>query len=193
MDFDATASSSQVGRAFSPPPVFDEYRVVRLLGRGAMGQVYLAEDTLLDRLVAVKFIAARVPRDDHRRERFRIEARAIARLHHPNVVIVHRVGEVDGQPYLVSEYVRGERLDKLARPVAWPRLLAIAIDLARGLAAVHRGGVLHRDIKPANAMVADDGATKLLDFGLAKLLEASAELDPQRPVRDPVDATAGAD
>jgi len=139
-----------------------------------MGQVYLAQDTLLDRLVAVKFIAARVPEEDDRRERFRVEARAIARLQHPNVVAVHRVGEVQGQPYLVSEYVRGDRLDELATPVPWPRLLTIALELARGLAAAHRHGVLHRDLKPANAMVAHDGAIKLLDFGLAKLIEASA-------------------
>jgi serine/threonine protein kinase len=174
---EATASASPVVRVWSPPAAFDEYRVVHLLGRGAMGQVYLAEDTLLDRMVAVKFIATRVPDEDDRRERFRVEARAIARLQHPNVVTVHRVGEVEGQPYFVSEYVRGERLDELAMPVPWPRLLTIAIDLARGLAAAHRQGVLHRDLKPANVIVASDGATKLLDFGLAKMIEASSAGD----------------
>lgn len=170
---DTTASSPPTVRVWSPPATFDEYRIVHLLGRGAMGQVYLAHDTLLDRLVAVKFIATRVVDEDKRRAHFRGEARAIARLHHPNVVIVHRVGEVESQPYLVSEYVRGEGLDQLPKPVPWPRLLAIAIDLARGLAAAHRHGVLHRDIKPANAMVAADGTTKLLDFGLAKLIEST--------------------
>src|SRR5258708_3289358 len=141
---ETTASGSPVVASWSPPPAFDEYRIVQLLGRGGMGQVYLAQDTLLDRLVAVKFIAARVSNNEDRRlERFRLEARAIARLHHPNVVMVYRVGEVDGQPYLVSEYVRGERLDAVTRPVPWPQLLAIAVDLARGLAAAHRQGVLH--------------------------------------------------
>jgi eukaryotic-like serine/threonine-protein kinase len=171
---DTTASTSPIVRGWTPPPAFDEYRILHLLGRGAMGQVYLAQDTLLDRLVAVKFIATRVPAEGDLRTRFRVEARAIARLHHPNVVMVYRVGEVQGEPYLVSEYVRGERLDELVTPVPWPRLLTIAIDLSRGLAAAHRHGVLHRDIKPANAMVAPDGVTKLLDFGLAKLFEASA-------------------
>src|SRR5262249_7296003 len=104
---ESTASSSPVVRVWSPPTTFDGYALVHLLGRGAMGQVYLAEDTLLERQVAVKFIAARVLDEDERRERFRVEARAIARLHHPNVVMVHRVGEVENQPYLVSEYVRG--------------------------------------------------------------------------------------
>lgn len=168
---ESTASAPPLVRAWTPPTVFDEYQIVRPLGQGAMGQVFLAKDTLLDRLVAVKFIAVRVLAQDELRERFRTEARAIARLHHPNVVMVYRVGEVDGQPYLVSEYVRGEGLDKLPLPVPWPRILAIAVDLARGLAAAHREGVLHRDIKPANVIVAADGTTKLLDFGLAALVE----------------------
>jgi eukaryotic-like serine/threonine-protein kinase len=176
---ETTASAPPLVLAWSPPAAFDEYRIVRLLGRGAMGQVHLAHDTLLDRLVAVKFIAIRVRDEDSWRERFLVEARAIARIHHPNVVMVHRVGEVDGQPYLVSEYVRGETLDALPKPLPGPRLSAIAVDLARGLAAVHRHGVLHRDIKPGNVIVAGDGTAKLLDFGLAKLIEASAP-DPGR-------------
>src|SRR5437588_537078 len=122
--------------AWSPPPQFDEYRLVRPLGRGAMGEVWLAQDTLLDRPVAIKFIANEP--DTAACERFLVEARAIARLSHPNVVAVHRVGEVWHRPYLVSEFVRGEPLDRLPRPVEPTRLLAIATGLSRGLAAAHR-------------------------------------------------------
>ena len=152
---------------WSPPERFDEYQLLRRLGHGGMGHVYMARDTLLERDVAIKFVIA--VDDPLARARFLVEARAIARLQHPNVVAVHRVGEVLGQPYIVSELVRGRTLDKLNMPVSPDMLLRIALDLARGLAAAHRHGVLHRDVKPANAILSDDGATKLLDFGLAKL------------------------
>ena len=117
---------------WSPPEELEEYRLVRLLGRGAMGQVYLAHDQLLDRPVAVKFV--RAAEDPAARARTLDEARAIARLHHPNVVAIYRVAETAGRPYLVSEYVRGKTLDELPRPVPWKQVLPIAIDLARGLA-----------------------------------------------------------
>jgi serine/threonine protein kinase/formylglycine-generating enzyme required for sulfatase activity len=169
----AAEDSSQ---AFSPPTTFEEYRLLHLLGRGAMGQVFLAEDRLLDRLIAIKFIGARSP-TQAARERLFAEARAIARLQHPNVVTVYRVSEVLGRPFLVSEYVRGRSLDQIEMPVPWTKALAIGIDLARGLAAAHRRGVLHRDIKPANAVIAEDGTVKLLDFGLAELMPSGDALD----------------
>ena len=119
-----------------------------------MGVVYLAQDTTLDRHVAVKFIAAHQP-EPRVREYFETEARAIARLQHPNVVTVFRVGEVDGHPYIVSEYVDGQSLAELALPVPWRRVLTLGVGLARGLAAAHRQGVLHRDLKPSNALVTE--------------------------------------
>jgi serine/threonine protein kinase/formylglycine-generating enzyme required for sulfatase activity len=155
-----------------PPEEFEEYRLVRLLGRGTMGEVYLARDALLDRPVALKFVQA--ASDPLARARFFDEARAIARLQHPNVVAIYRVAEVAGHPYLVSEYVRGRSLDQLERPVPWRQVLDLALDLARGLAAAHRCGVLHRDVKPANAILAEDGRAKLLDFGLARITEGAA-------------------
>ena len=160
-----------------PPARFDEYRLLEALGRGSMGQVWLAHDTVLDRLVAVKFLVELAGRDAVR-QRFLTEARAAARVQHPNVIAIYRVGEIGRRPYLISEYVRGESLDRIARPVAWPRLLELARGLARGLAAAHQRGVLHRDLKPANAIVSETGEVKLLDFGLAKLLRhiAPAEL-----------------
>ena len=153
------------GDDWEPPATFDEYRVVRRLGGGAMGEVYLAEDVLLERQVAVKFVRARASD-----ERFYTEARAIARLAHPNVVAVHRVGRARKRPYLVSEYVAGQSLDQLALPLPPARVVEIGVALASGLAAAHRAGVLHRDVKPANAIVAASGEVKLLDFGLAKLV-----------------------
>ncbi|MCY1043917.1 SUMF1/EgtB/PvdO family nonheme iron enzyme [Corallococcus sp. bb12-1] len=172
--------SSPPGPLLEPPREFEEYRLLRPLGHGAMGQVFLAQDTLLDRQVAVKFIATpagRLP-DAAARARFFQEARAIARLQHPNVVAIHRVGEARGQPYLVSELIRGESLDQLARPVEGGLALRLGIDLARGLAAAHRRGILHRDLKPANAVLSEDGEVKLLDFGLA---EWSVWTEPAAP------------
>jgi len=176
-----------------PPESFDEYRLVQALGRGSMGQVWLAHDTVLDRLVAVKFVAE-LPAHEPVGQRLLTEARAAARVQHPNIIAVYRVGEIGQRPYLISEYVRGDSLDKLARPVAWPRLLEIAIGLARGLAAAHGRGVLHRDLKPANAILSETGEVKLLDFGLAKLLPQvapHAEAPPRREAKGTPSAIPG--
>lgn len=160
----------QTGTApWTPPQQVDEFRILRLLGRGAMGQVFLARDMLLERIVAIKFIADPEP-DIAMRERLLSEARAIARLQHPNVVAIFTVGELAGRSYLVSEYVRGRSLAIVEKPLARELVVSIAKDLARGLAAAHRRGVLHRDLKPANAILTEDGQAKLLDFGLAKLI-----------------------
>ena len=114
---------------WNPPAAFDEFKVTRFLGKGTMGEVYLAHDQVLDRAVAIKFVAGLEP-DRASRERFLREARAIARLSHQNVVAVHRVGAIGGRPYLVSEFVKGEGLDRLPKPVPWLRVLEIGLDLA---------------------------------------------------------------
>ncbi|MCY1019475.1 bifunctional serine/threonine-protein kinase/formylglycine-generating enzyme family protein [Pyxidicoccus sp. MSG2] len=155
---------------WTPPAEFDEFQLGPMLGRGGMGVVYLAKDTSLDRRVAVKFIASSQPRP-RVRAHFETEARAIARLQHPNVVTVFRVGTAGGHPYIVSEYVLGRSLAHLPLPLPWRRVLTLGLGLARGLAAAHRQGVLHRDLKPSNALVTDDGVVKLLDFGLAEYFD----------------------
>ena len=158
-----------------PPPLFDEYRVIRPLGRGGMGEVFLCHDTKLDRRVAVKFIR-HLGAGSAARKRFETEARAIARLEaHNNVVAVYRLGEYAGHPYLVSQFISGRSLDNHPKPMLGPEVLRIAIGTARGLAAAHEQRVLHRDIKPANIMLSEDGQVKLLDFGLAKLLDVGAK------------------
>jgi serine/threonine protein kinase/formylglycine-generating enzyme required for sulfatase activity len=162
---------------WAPPDEFEEYRIVRSLGAGTMGLVFLAHDTLLDRPVAIKFINT-LDIGPITRDRFFTEARAVARLSHPNVVAIHRVGEIKQRPYLVSEYVRGISLASVPKPMPWQRALKIALGLARGLGAAHRAGVLHRDIKPANVMLGDDDEAKLLDFGLAKLSSMSPVPQP---------------
>ncbi len=157
----------ELGRAEAPalPEQLEEFRVLERLGKGAMGEVYLAQDTRLDRRVAIKLIRVE---GSEGHERLMREARAAARVHHPNLASVYRVAEHEGRPYLVSEYIDGQTLDELPRPLPAERVLAIAADLARGLAAAHRESVIHRDIKPQNAMLAKDGTAKLVDFGLAK-------------------------
>jgi len=155
--------------SWAPPAAFDGFDVIRRLGVGGMGEVYLARERALDRTVALKFIRAGNP-DLRTFERFMVEARAIARLQHPNVVSIFRVGEVQAHPYIAYEFVSGQSLDCISKPVTpWTLTLEIGLGIARGLAAAHERGVLHRDIKPANVILGADGAVKLLDFGLAKL------------------------
>jgi serine/threonine protein kinase/formylglycine-generating enzyme required for sulfatase activity len=155
-------------RAGEPPTRIGEYELVRLLGRGGMGGVWLARDTVLERDVAIKIgeVASL-----ELRLRARVEARAVARLAHPNIVSVHYAGEVDDRPMLVTELLSGQSLDRFDVPLAAQRVAAIGADIARALAAAHRAGVVHRDVKPGNAFLCEDGRAKLLDFGLAHIRE----------------------
>ncbi|MFL5344481.1 MAG: protein kinase domain-containing protein [Hyalangium sp.] len=170
------SSSSSSGLSWTPPNVVAHFRLDRLIGRGGMGIVYLAQDTQLERRVAVKFIAASEP-EPWVREYFATEARALAQVQHANIVNVFSVGEVDGHPYIVSEYVDGKSLAALRPPLPWLQVLSLGVGLARGLAAAHRQGVLHRDLKPSNVLVTPEGEVKLLDFGLAERFEAGKELE----------------
>lgn len=168
-----SASFGSFGQAlWEPPKAFDDFEIIRPIGHGGMGRVYLAHDSVLDRPVAIKFVAEASP-DQKAVDRFLLEARAIARLQHPNVVAIFRIGQVEGRPYLAYEYVEGRSLDEIGKPMPWQGALAIALGLARGLAAAHKAGVLHRDLKPANAILMANGDVKLLDFGIAKLHDLS--------------------
>jgi len=134
-----------------------------------MGEVYLAEDTALGRQVAVKFLAPKFAENPDARARFDREARAMAAVSHPNVVTIHQVGETEGRPYLMMEYVEGESLREVLEREALPlvQALDIAMQLASGLARVHERGIAHRDVKPSNVIIDRDGRPRLLDFGLA--------------------------
>jgi serine/threonine protein kinase len=138
-----------------------------------MGEVFLAEDTRLQRRVALKILAPDLASDPDRRQRFEREARAAAALNHPNIVTIHSVEEIDGMPFLTLELIEGQTLGAVIPASGLPldRLLALAIPLADAVGAAHQKGITHRDLKPANVMVTTDGRLKVLDFGLAKLRE----------------------
>jgi len=148
------------------------YEVLSLLGAGGMGEVYRARDTRLGRVVAIKVLPAERMADEDRRRRFVQEARAASALNHPNIVTIHEIESADGNDFIVMEYVPGKTLDTLI-PREGMRLgevLRIAIPIADAVARAHAAGIVHRDLKPANVVVGSDGAVKVLDFGLAKLI-----------------------
>src|SRR5437016_6180374 len=149
------------------------YEIRSKLGAGGMGEVYLAQDTKLDRKVALKILPADVAANRDRMERFVREAKAAAALNHPNIAHIYEIGEVDGLHFIAMEYIEGDTLrEKIHRErTDLRKLLRYLQNVAEGLAKAHAAGIVHRDLKPDNIMITGDGHAKILDFGLAKLIE----------------------
>jgi serine/threonine-protein kinase len=156
------------------------YKILSEIGKGGMGEVYLAQDTKLNRKVAIKFLSDEFSRDSEKLNRFVQEAQAASALNHPNILTVHEIGMWEDAHYIATEYIEGETLrDIIRRKESMPlnRVLRIGIQVSEALSAAHRAGIAHRDIKPENIMVRDDGYVKVLDFGLAKLTEKKKRED----------------
>ena len=153
------------------------FEILAPLGAGGMGEVYRARDTRLGREVAVKVLSPEFSADADRRKRFEQEARSASGLNHSNIVTIHEIGSSDSTIYIAMELVEGKTLRELVAPGPVPtkRLLDVAYQMADGLAKAHAAGIVHRDLKPENVMVSKDGAVKILDFGLAKLLKQQPE------------------
>lgn len=160
-----------IGREFS------HYRIIEKLGAGGMGEVYLAEDTKLNRRVALKLLPLQFSQDTERRKRFEKEARAVSALNHPNIITIFGVEQTEDFNFIATELVEGKTLRELIaeKPLSPKETIEIGIQIADALDSAHSLGIIHRDIKPANIMIRQDGIVKVLDFGLAKLVE-SAEL-----------------
>ncbi len=159
-----------IGRQIGP------YKVLSLIGAGGMGEVYRAYDQRLNRDVAIKVLPARSLADNDRRRRFVQEAQAASALNHPNIITIYEIESDQGRDLIVMEYVRGKSLDALIprHGMRLTEVLRIAIPVADALAAAHARGIIHRDLKPANVVVGTDGAVKVLDFGLAKLIRSES-------------------
>jgi serine/threonine protein kinase/tetratricopeptide (TPR) repeat protein len=153
------------------------FRLLSLLGKGGMGEVYLAEDLRLGRKVALKLLPTEFIDDGEWLRRFKQEAQAASALNHPNIIIIYEVDQAEGHPFTVMEYVEGETLRALGKPMPLQAALDLVVQITSALAAAHAQGIIHRDIKPENIMVRPDGLVKVLDFGLAKLARPGKQAD----------------
>ena len=169
--------------ALPPGTRLGNYEILERLGAGGMGEVFRAKDTRLDRIVAIKTISLDRHSHPETLTRFEREARSACALNHPNIVTIYELGLVDGTHYIAMEMVEGETLRTLlaAGPMPFRKAIAIAAQVADGLAKAHKMGIVHRDLKPENLMVSPDGTAKVLDFGLAKPCNIKESIDPLAP------------
>ena len=186
------------------PQAIGRYRIVECIGRGGMGVLYRATDPLLERDVAIKLMLVDFKSDPSARERFHREARAVARLQHRNVVTIHELGDSEGIPYIVMEFLSGRDLEALLKrdpPLGLDEKLDVTIQLCVGLSYAHEQGIVHRDIKPSNVRVLEDGTVKILDFGIAKfamsamtqsgsVMGTAQYMAPEQIMGQPVDGRA---
>src|SRR5437867_12590382 len=171
------------------------YEIRAKIGTGGMGEVYLAQDTKLDRKVALKILPADVAENKDRMKRFVREAKAASALNHPNIITIHEIDETDSINFIATEFIDGETLREGIRnaPLKLGEVLDVSIQIASALAAAHGAGIVHRDIKPENIMLRQDGIVKVLDFGLAKLTERlpPESVDSEAPTRAAIKTEPG--
>jgi serine/threonine-protein kinase len=186
------------------PKTIGRYEIIEMVGRGGMGVLYRARDPMLERDVALKMMLVDFTMDTSARERFQREAKAVARLQHRNVVTIHELGEHEGAPYIVMEFLSGADLENLLvgeKPMPLADKLDVAIQLCEGLGYAHEQGIVHRDIKPSNVRVLEDGTVKILDFGIAKfavstvtqsgtIMGTASYMSPEQIMGQPVDGRA---
>src|SRR5881628_1619398 len=160
---------------------FGRYEIRSQLGEGGMGEVYLAQDTKLDRRVALKVLPAEVAANHDRMRRFMQEAKAASALNHPNIITIHEIEQIDSVNFIATEFIDGETLRQRLRkaPVKLGEMLDVAAQIASALSAAHAAGIVHRDVKPENIMLRRDGIVKVLDFGLAKLTFQAGAVDTE--------------
>src|SRR5712691_3016189 len=166
-------SASEAWMAISPGKRLGRYEVRSQIGAGGMGEVYLAQDTKLDRQVALKVLPAEVAVKQERMRRFVQEAKAASALNHPNIITIYEIEQIDSVNFIATEFIDGETLRERIRGATMKlgEVLDVGAQIASALSAAHAAGIVHRDIKPENIMLRRDGIVKVLDFGLAKLTE----------------------
>ncbi len=181
--------------SLKPDTKISHYNILSMIGKGGMGEVYLAQDTELDRKVALKMLTDECCEDLERLQRFVQEAKAASSLNHPNIITIFEFGDHDGTPFLASEFIDGKELTEILaiKPLSLQKTLEISIQVVSALHSAHEAGIIHRDIKPNNVMIRRDGIVKLLDFGLAKITNrpGKGEVDDQAATVTKLDTIPG--